>query len=63
MSEFSEKAKTIATPRKLGKAERQAITDERDGSVAAYHTEHWDGHRDAEVLLKPVKAGPKEEPT
>jgi hypothetical protein len=28
------------------------VTDERDGGVAGFHTQHWDGRQDATVFAK-----------
>jgi len=38
-----------------GSTERKAIADERDGSVAAVQTEHWDDHVDVVARPKPIK--------
>ena len=46
-TEFQEKIRSIATPRKVGQSERQVVIDERDGSKAGEHIIHWDGRQDA----------------
>ncbi len=47
----------FGTGRTKGQSRKHAVTDERDGSVGGYHTEHWDGSQDATVLVKPAGVG------
>lgn len=47
MSEFTDKIRTIAAPRKTGQSERRDVVNEDNGKKAGYHVEHWDGRRDA----------------
>lgn len=44
----------FGAPRKWGQSERKPVTDERDGSIAGHHIEHWDDSQDAVVNLKPI---------
>ena len=53
-TEYQEKIRTIAAPRKIGRSERQPVTDERDGSIAGHHVVHWDGRQDAVAIPRSV---------
>ena len=44
----------FGTGKNKGQTRKHAVTDERDGSRAGYHTEHWDGRQDATIQPKPV---------
>ena len=54
--EFKEKIKSLGFPRKFGQSEKVPVVDERDGKVGGYHTKHWDGRQDANVIARPVGA-------
>lgn len=41
---------------KPGEKRKHPVTDERDGSVAGHHVEHYDGSQDAVITAKPVGA-------
>ncbi len=58
VSEYAEKIRSIAAPRKMGQLERQEVLDERDGTRAGEHVIHWDGRQDAIVEPKPIDVTP-----
>jgi hypothetical protein len=58
MSEFSEKAKSIGVSLRRGKSRKKPVQDDRDGSKAGYHVEHWDDRQDAVVQPKPIRMKP-----
>ncbi len=60
-TEYQEKIRSIAAPRKTGQSERKPVTDERDGSVAGHHIVHWDGRQDAVAHPKSIVVTTKEE--
>jgi hypothetical protein len=47
----------FGTGKNKGAERKHVVTDERDGSVGGYHTEHWDGRQDATVNVKPAGVG------
>lgn len=53
---YQDKIRTIGVSLKKGTSVKKPVTDDRDGSVAAVLTEHWDDSQDANVLLKTVGA-------
>lgn len=57
-TEYVEKIRSIATPRKLGRSERQEVIAEEGphrGTRAGEHVVHWDGRQDAVVEPQPIK--------
>jgi len=48
------KDKGVGYLSKKGQSIRKPVTDERDGSEAGHHVEHWDDRQDAVVKIKPV---------
>ncbi len=57
MNEYSEKLKTLSFGTKVAEkpSERKRIVDERDGSTAGVHTEHWDGSQDGAARPKSIR--------
>lgn len=57
MNEYSEKLKTLSFGTKVAEkpSERKRIVDERDGSTAGVHTEHWDGSQDGDARPKSIR--------
>lgn len=45
----------FGTGRNKGQTRKHRVTDERDGTLAGTHTEHWDGHQDATINVKPIQ--------
>lgn len=56
MTEFREKALSIATPRKTGETERRV---EKAEGTTVIHDVHWDGRQDAIVRPDVVRYGAK----
>jgi hypothetical protein len=56
MTEFADKLRSLSFPRKYGQTERQAVINDKDGSVAGHHIVRWDGSQDAEVSAGNVGA-------
>jgi len=54
MNEFQAKLRSLGFPRRVGTSQRKEVTDERDGTLGGFQTEHWDDSQDAEVHLKTV---------
>jgi hypothetical protein len=48
------KWKSIGFLSKKGKTNKTPVIDERDGTQAGYHVEHWDDRKDAVAQPKPV---------
>ena len=46
--------KNVGALLRKGSTERKPVIDERDGSEAGHHIEHWDDRQDAVVKIKPV---------
>lgn len=44
----------FGTGRNKGATKRTDVIDDRDGTVAGHHVEHWDDHRDAVAQPKGV---------
>jgi hypothetical protein len=42
----------FGTGKHKGEKRKVPVTDERDGGVAGFHTQHWDGRQDATVFAK-----------
>ena len=55
MSEYAEKVRSIAAPRRWGQAVRKPVINEDNGRVAGFHREHWDDHQDAVAAPPTVK--------
>lgn len=55
MSAYRDKLLGIATPRKLGQAERRDIVE--DGRRVATEVEHWDGRQEATVYPDVIRHG------
>jgi hypothetical protein len=47
----------FGTGRNKGQTRKVDVVDERDGSSAGHHVEHWDGSQDAVVKVKPAGIG------
>ncbi len=45
----------FGTGRNKGTTKRESVTDERDGTEAGYHLEHWDDRVDAVATPKTTK--------
>lgn len=54
MNEYQAKLRSLGFPRRIGTSQRKEVTDERDGTVGGYQTEHWDDSVDADIHLKTV---------
>ena len=55
MTEYQDKLRSIGVSRRRGSSERKPVIDERDGSQAGYHVEHWDDRQDAVAQPKPIR--------
>jgi hypothetical protein len=55
VNEYQDKIRTIGVSLRRGKSHKKPVTDERDGTTAGYHIEHWDDHVDAVATPKPVE--------
>lgn len=49
------KDKNVGVLLRKGTSHKKKVTDERDGSVAGHHIEHWDGSQDAVAKVPTVK--------
>ena len=47
--------KNVGVSLRRGKAIKKPVVDERDGTQAGYHVEHWDDHQDAVAQPKPIE--------
>jgi hypothetical protein len=47
--------KNVGISLRKGTSQKKPVTDERDGTVAGYHEEHWDDHVDAVAQPKAIK--------
>lgn len=47
MTEFADKVRSIGTGFNRGAKKTTRVVDERDGSTAGVHVEHWSGRVDA----------------
>lgn len=52
---YREKLKSLSFGKVKGQSERKRVVDDRDGSTAGIHVEHWDGSQDAEARPKPIR--------
>ena len=59
MTEWADKIRSIATPRRWGSKKRTEVTNEDTGQRAGEHVEHWDDRVDAVVELQTVQAKPR----
>ena len=55
MTDYQDKLRSIGVSRRRGSSERKPVIDERDGSQAGYHVEHWDDRQDAVAQPKPIR--------
>jgi hypothetical protein len=53
------KAKNVGVSVRRGESRTKRVEDERDGSTAGYHIEHWDDHQDAVVTPKTIRVKAK----
>jgi len=54
MSKSGWKDKNVGVLLRKGTTQRKPVIDERDGTEAGYHVEHWDDRRDAVATPKAV---------
>lgn len=52
---YRDKLESLGFATKRGQSERKRVVDERDGSTAGVHVEHWDGSQDAQARPKPIR--------
>ena len=55
MTQYQDKLRSIGVSLRRGSSERKPVIDERDGSQAGYHVEHWDDRQDAVAQPKPIR--------
>jgi len=55
MTDYQDKLRSIGVSLRRGSSERKPVIDERDGSQAGYHVEHWDDRQDAVAQPKPIR--------
>lgn len=53
--EYKRKIRSLGFSTRRGSSKRKPVVDERDGSQAGYHVEHWDDRQEAVVTPKTIK--------
>lgn len=55
MTEYAEKLASIGFAHKRGSSRKRVVIDERDGSNAGYHIDHWNDRTDAVATPKTTR--------